>query len=56
MVTSGQTKKAQTMTKVENALDQALKKITEVEVPQGNISHWPIQAGLTRHYVSNYLT
>ena len=35
MVTSGQTKKAQTMTKVENALDQALKKITEVEVPQG---------------------
>ena len=35
MVTSGQTKKAQTMTKVENALDQALKKITDVEVPQG---------------------
>src|SRR5947199_4591967 len=35
MVKSGQTKMAQTTTNIDNALDQALKKITEVEVPQG---------------------
>ena len=35
MVTSSQTKMTQTTTNVDNALDQALKKITEVEVPQG---------------------
>jgi argininosuccinate synthase len=35
MVTSGQTKMAQTTTNVDNALDLALQKITEVEVPQG---------------------
>ncbi len=35
MVTSSQTNTIQTTTNVENALDLALKKITEVEVPQG---------------------
>src|SRR5438128_10337642 len=35
MVTSSQTKMTQTTTTVDNALDLALKKITEVEVPQG---------------------
>ncbi len=35
MVTSSQTNTIQTTTNVDNALDLALKKITEVEVPQG---------------------
>ncbi|HYX49729.1 MAG TPA: argininosuccinate synthase, partial [Ktedonobacteraceae bacterium] len=35
MVTNGQTKSTQTTANVEKALDQALKKINEVEVPQG---------------------
>src|SRR5436305_15221421 len=35
MVKNGQTKMAQITPNVDNALDQALKKITEVEVPQG---------------------
>ena len=35
MVTNGQTKMAQTTTNIDNALNQALKKISEVEVPQG---------------------
>ena len=35
MVTSGQTNMTQTTTNVDNALDLALQKITEVEVPQG---------------------
>src|SRR5438876_6822277 len=35
MVTSSHTKMTQTTTTVDNALDLALKKITEVEVPQG---------------------
>ena len=35
MVSSSQTKMTQTTTTVDNALDLALKKITEVEVPQG---------------------
>ena len=35
MVTSSQTKMTQNTTNVDNALDLALKKITEVEVPQG---------------------
>src|SRR6266513_4760847 len=35
MVKSGQTKMDQTTKTVDNALDLALKKITEVEVPQG---------------------
>src|SRR5207244_4909384 len=35
MITSSQTKTTRTTTTVDNALDLALKKITEVEVPQG---------------------
>ena len=35
MVTNGQTKMTQTNANIDNALDLALKKITEVEVPQG---------------------
>ena len=36
MVTSDQTNMTQNSTNVDNALDLALQKITEVEVPQGN--------------------